>query len=254
MNRRGLLLVLVAAVLFGASAPAASGLVGEVGPFALAGLLYLGAALAVAPAVVGSSRRAATGSLGEAWRHEGRALLGAVVVGGGIGPALLMAGLARTSAASASLLLNLELAATVALAATVFREHLGARVLAGSALVSLAGVVLVAEPGATLDSGALLVVAACVAWGVDNGLTAGIERFRGWGVGISALRAGGARAHRGRSVEHRRPLRRGLRTRSPAGASVGLASERPSARGDKHIPGKSLRRSSKPDRNRERRM
>ena len=36
-----------------------------------------------------------------------------------------MAGLARTNAASASILLNTELAATVVIAAVLFREHLG---------------------------------------------------------------------------------------------------------------------------------
>ena len=40
----------VAAVLFGASAPAASELASELSPFTLAGLLYLGAGLVVLPA------------------------------------------------------------------------------------------------------------------------------------------------------------------------------------------------------------
>lgn len=42
----------MAAVLFGASAPAASKLAGDVNAFALAGLLYLGAGLAVFPATI----------------------------------------------------------------------------------------------------------------------------------------------------------------------------------------------------------
>ena len=33
------------------------------------------------------------------------------------------------------------------------------------------------QPGASLDVGALLVIAACVAWGFDNGLTASIEQL-----------------------------------------------------------------------------
>ena len=44
---------LVAAVLFGASAPLASELAGSVPAFTLAGLLYVGAAIATAPAIVG---------------------------------------------------------------------------------------------------------------------------------------------------------------------------------------------------------
>lgn len=111
-------------------------------------------------------------------RAGARPLLIAVIAGGAIGPVLLMAGLARTSAASASLLLNLELAATVLLAATVFREHLGARVIASAGVVTLSGVVLVWEPGAAVDVGGLLIVGACLFWGLDNSVTALIDQIR----------------------------------------------------------------------------
>ncbi|MFV0524657.1 MAG: DMT family transporter [Acidimicrobiales bacterium] len=169
--RTGVLRCLLAAALFGASAPAAAPLARDTNPLVLAGLLYLGAGLAVLPQVmIRPPDRVALR------RDAGPAAL-AVVAGGAVGPALLMAGLARTSAANASILLNLELAATVALAATVFREHLGRRLLIGAGLVVLAGVVLVWEPGAAPDPGALLVVAACAAWGFDNGVTARIDQL-----------------------------------------------------------------------------
>lgn len=162
---------LLAAVLFGASAPAASQLAGEIPTLALAGMLYLGAGLAVLPSVVRSPPTI------DAIRREWRPALVAVIAGGAIGPALLVAGLARTSAASASILLNLELAATVALAATVFREHLGRRVVAGAIFVTAAGVVLAWEPGADVSVGALMIAGACVAWGFDNGVTAKIDQL-----------------------------------------------------------------------------
>lgn len=171
MTRIGLWRCLVAAVLFGASAPAASRLAGEVPTLVLAGLLYLGAALAVLPGVVRSPPSM------DAVRRDWRPAAVAVVAGGAIGPALLVAGLARTSAASASILLNLELAATVALAATIFREHLGRRVVGGATLVTAAGVVLGWQPGAAVSIGALLIAGACVAWGVDNGVTARIDQL-----------------------------------------------------------------------------
>jgi drug/metabolite transporter (DMT)-like permease len=159
-------------MLFGASAPAASELAADLSPFTLAGLLYLGAALVVLPA---SARdRPSVGAL----RAGARPLVIAVVAGGAIGPVLLMAGLARTSAATASLLLNLELAATVLLAATVFREHLGARVIASAGVVTLSGVVLVWAPGAVVDPGGLLIVGACMCWGLDNSVTAMIDQVR----------------------------------------------------------------------------
>jgi drug/metabolite transporter (DMT)-like permease len=169
--RRGALRCLAAAVLFGASAPAASVLAGDMPTLVLAGLLYVGAALAVLPTVARNRPTAA------ALRAGGRPLVLAVVFGGAIGPALLVAGLERVPAASASLLLNVELVAAVALAALVFREYLGRRLLVAAGLVALAGVLLVWEPGAANDIGGLLVVGACIAWGIDNGVTARIDQL-----------------------------------------------------------------------------
>lgn len=171
VNRAGVLRCLLAAVLFGATAPAASELAGSVPTFTLAGLLYLGAAIAVLPAVV--RRPPSRNALVSEWKP----VLVAVVAGGAVGPVLLVAGLARTEAASASILLNTELPATVILAALVFREHLGRRLLWSAALITLAGALLTWEPGATFDIGAVLIVAACACWGLDNGVTARIEHL-----------------------------------------------------------------------------
>lgn len=169
--RRGVIRCLAAAMLFGASAPAASALAGDLPTLALAGLLYVGAAFAVLPTV---ARHRPTPA---ALRAGGRPLVLAVVFGGAIGPVLLVAGLERIPAATASLLLNFELVATVALAAFVFREHLGRRLLVAAGLVALAGVLLVWEPGAAIEVGGLLVVGACVAWGIDNSVTARIDQL-----------------------------------------------------------------------------
>lgn len=187
MNRPGVMRCLLAAALFGAAAPAASQLAGSVPAFTLAGLLYIGAAIAVAPTVL---RRPPT-----SWaiRTEWRPATVAVIAGGAVGPVLLMAGLARTTAASASILLNFELVATVVLAALFFREHLGVRLLASATLITVAGVLLAWEPGAAVDAGALFVIAACVAWGLDNCVTARIEHLAPEHVvALKGIVAGGA--------------------------------------------------------------
>ena len=171
MNRAAVLRCLLAAVLFGATAPAASELAGAIPAFTLAGLLYLGAAVAVLPSV--ARRPPSRDALVSEWKPA----LVAVVAGGAVGPVLLVAGLARTDAASASILLNTELPATVILAALVFREHLGRRLLWSAALITLAGALLTWQPGATVDTGAVLIIAACACWGLDNGVTARIEHL-----------------------------------------------------------------------------
>lgn len=174
--RAGVARCALAALLFGATAPIASRLAGEVGAFTLAGLLYVGAGLAVAPVVVHRRRRGA----GDRWRRAAGRLAVAVVAGGAAGPVLLAAGLARTPAATASLLLNLELVATTVLAAVVFREHVGRRVGVGTALVFAAGVVLTWAPGSggsPFQAGALLIAAACACWAVDNCVTARLDEL-----------------------------------------------------------------------------
>jgi drug/metabolite transporter (DMT)-like permease len=155
-----------AAALFGASTPLASRLADHTTAPVLAGLLYVGAAVAVAPF---AHRNAVDRA---AFRRGSRRLAVAVGAGGFLGPLLLTAGLARTPAATASLLLNLELVATTVLAAVLFHEHIGRRVGTGTIAVVAAGLALVWNGSPEPRLGALLIVGACVCWGLDNCVTA----------------------------------------------------------------------------------
>lgn len=158
---------LLAAALFGASTPMAKLLLDGVGPLTLAGLFYLGAALATAP-----------GALRGVWdRSELRRLLGAVIFGGVLGPALVLLGLRMAPAGSVALWLNLEAPATALLGWALFKEHLGGRVLGAAALTWLASVLLAAPSGWAAWQAALLVALGCLCWGLDNNLTAVIERL-----------------------------------------------------------------------------
>lgn len=167
--RRGAALGLLAAALFGVSAPIAKRLLGDVTPQVLAGLLYLGAGVAL------SLYRWIRPSTVEAPLERGDLpRLAAVVLAGGVaGPLLMLFGLQRTSAVTGSLLLNLEAPFTIALAVLAFREHLG-RYAAGAAALILSGAtILKVGPGAHRadTAGVLLLAGACAAWAVDNNLT-----------------------------------------------------------------------------------
>src|SRR5262249_53918146 len=86
-------------------------------------------------------------------------------------PVLLMLGLMTTPASTASLLLNLEGVFTAGMAWFVFREHFDLRIFLGM-LAIVAGAVLLSWSGrAGLFWGAVLVVAACAGWAIDNNLT-----------------------------------------------------------------------------------
>ena len=96
----------------------------------------------------------------------------AIGMGGVVGPVLLMFGLSHTKASSAALLLNTEGLATTAIAWVVFRENVDRWLIVG-AFAIVSGAVLLSwnGEGVSLESGSLLVIAACVAWGVDNNFT-----------------------------------------------------------------------------------
>ena len=171
MTRPGIPLALSSAVLFGASTPFAKLLLGSVDPWMMAGLLYLGAGLGLA--LVHLSRAAVNLPSVEAplRRRDVPWLLLVILAGGLGGPLLLMFGLARTEAAGASLLLNLEGLATMTIAWVAFRENVDRRLLLGACAI-LAGAVLLSWQGhASFQWGAVLIAGACLCWGLDNNLT-----------------------------------------------------------------------------------
>ena len=166
-----MLAALGAALLFGASTPLAKALLGAVPPVLLAGLVYAGSGIGLWSARIVRDRGVKGATLS---REEWPWLAGAIVAGGVFGPMLLMYGLTRTSAAAASLLLNLEAVLTALLAWIAFRENADRRIVLGMALIVAGGALLawpVSDTGRTNLSGALAVAGACACWAVDNNLT-----------------------------------------------------------------------------------
>src|SRR5580704_8518576 len=154
----GVPMALAAAVLFGAAAPFAKLLLGEVEPQLLAGLFYLGAGIGLAAVHVG---RTALGiPAPEAPLRAGDLpwLAAVVVFGGVLGPL--------------SLLLNLEGLFTMGIAWLVCRENVDRRLLLGAfAILAGAAILSWGGRGVEIDTGAVLIAAACLAWGIDNNLT-----------------------------------------------------------------------------------
>lgn len=171
---RAALPALGAAILFGASTPFAKQLIGNGSgpsfPFLLAGLLYLGSGLGLTLTRLVRDR---------GWNpvamppHEWLWLMGAIVFGGVLGPLLLMVGLSHTTAANASLFLNLESVLTAVLAWVVFKEHTDRRIVLGMVLIVVGGAVLAWPTGESSASGIgpLALAGACLAWAIDNNLT-----------------------------------------------------------------------------------
>ena len=189
----GIMAALGAAALFGAGTPFAKLLLGQTNPWMLAALLYLGSG-----AGLWLMRLARRSPRAQLTRQELAWLAGAVVAGGMVGPVLLMTGLAHMPASGAALLLNMEGVLTALIAWLVFRENVDRRIALGMACI-VAGSVALSWPAEGLSGltpavlwPAVAVLAACLAWAVDNNLTRKVSlNDASWIAMVKGLAAGG---------------------------------------------------------------
>ncbi len=169
LRYRGALYAIVAAVLFGISAPIAKLLLPGAGFLMLASLLYLGAGVGLSLIVLmRRGRREAS-----LQRSDFLPIAGIIVAGGIVGPILLLYGLQSVSGVVGSLLLNLEAPFTMILAVLVFREHMNRTEMIAAVLIIGGAVILSYVPGQLRAEvvGALAIAGACLAWAIDNNLT-----------------------------------------------------------------------------------
>lgn len=190
IKHKGVLAALSAAILFGASTPLTKLLLGDVDPWFLAGVLYLGSGIGLGVVRLASrgDRRSQLGPGEWPW------LVGAVLAGGVAGPVLLMYGLSGTAASTSSLLLNAEGVFTAVLAWVVFRENADRRIVLGM-LAIIAGAGVLSWPGGSVEASwpAVAVLGACLCWAVDNNLTRKVSlsdpiqiaAFKGLGAGLT---------------------------------------------------------------------
>jgi drug/metabolite transporter (DMT)-like permease/membrane protein DedA with SNARE-associated domain len=169
---------LLAAVLFGAGAPLAKLLLGNIEPVPLAAFLYLGSGLGLLLfwSLQGKGQRRNSGEA-QLDKSDLPWLAGAILAGGVAAPIVLMFSLRDTPAATASLLLNFEMVATTLIAALVFKEAIGRRVWWAIAAITVAGIILSWNGGSEwgFSLGALGVISACILWGMDNNFTRNIS-------------------------------------------------------------------------------
>jgi drug/metabolite transporter (DMT)-like permease len=186
---RGGLLAIAAATLFGISTPLVQHAGSGLGAFTTAALLYAGAALAGALLREPAHREAAL------LRTDLPRLALMALFGAAIGPVALAWGLQHTSGTGASLMLALEALFTAVLAQLLYREVMDRRVKSAMLLLLAGGIVLILDRGLQGDAqllGLLAVIAATLAWGIDNTLSRALaERDPGQVVlGKSLLGAG----------------------------------------------------------------
>ncbi|HUK27935.1 MAG TPA: DMT family transporter [Candidatus Acidoferrales bacterium] len=190
----GTAFVLFAAAIYSLSTPFSKPLDGILSFQQLAGLLYFGSGLgAVILGIV--TPRSMISSGHSLTVRDFRWMSGGVIFGGIFAPLLLLIGLQSLPASSTSLLLNFEAVFTILVAWIVFREQINRRfatgafaILVGSALVSWNGFAAVSD-----IRGALMIVIACLCWGVENNFLRKIAHRNPFQIaGIRGFLAGGA--------------------------------------------------------------
>lgn len=163
---------LLAAALYAVSIPLAKLFLTDVSPLMLSALLYIGSGLGMA--IIGLGQKAVSKKPnGTPMRKTDVPYVIGMILLNTAALACLMLGLTLASASHVSLLNNLEISATALFAMLFFREKVPGRLWGAIFLVTLAGVLLSVESGETFSfsPGSLLVIAACVFWGLENNCT-----------------------------------------------------------------------------------
>lgn len=168
MKRFAIITGILSGFLFGVATPFSKVLLEGFNSFQLAGLLYLGAGLAMTPYILKKDSQVKM-----LFKPGSKAkTLGIIFFGGFLGPLLLLAGLKTANAASVSIWLNMELVATAILGVLIFKDSLDRFTWIGVILTIIAGVITSFGEGLSGVTPGLLITAACFCWGVDNHLTA----------------------------------------------------------------------------------
>ncbi len=163
---------ILAAALYAVNSPVSKLLLNHVPAALLAGFLYLGAGIGMF--FVGKIQNAANIGHGELplTKKDLPFTVGMVVLDIAA-PICLMAGLANTTAANASLLNNFEIVATSVIALLLFGEAIRPRLWCAIACVTAASAMLSFEDinSLSFSFGSLLVLLAAAFWGLENNCT-----------------------------------------------------------------------------------
>lgn len=185
-----------ATILFGTATPLLKILVDGMAPLLLIAFLALGSGTGVLCwRMVSGGSRFTTGQP-RTGRREQFLLAGTVIIGGFVAPVTQCFALTVTPAATAALLLNFEIVATVLLAFWVFHEP--ADKMMGLALILIfAGSILLGWNGESalgISLGALGIILSGFFWGIDNNCMAHITAYPPELIGLYKVIFGGSNA------------------------------------------------------------
>lgn len=194
-NKWAIFFAILAAALYAISMPFSKILLKEVSPMMMAAFLYIGAGigmLLMAPVRVHMKFPKEEKLARKDFPYTLSMVLLDIAA-----PIFLMFGLKSTAAANASLLNNFEIVATAVIALLLFHEKISRRLWISIVLVTIACIMLSVDDMSSLSFsyGSLLVLAACICWGLENNCTRCISQkdpmeivtIKGFGSGLGSF-------------------------------------------------------------------
>jgi len=187
---------ILAALFYGFGAPLSKLLLNYISPYLMSSLLYFGAGFGMALITLLNKRQRAD-NIFKGFKKKDIKYIILMVLLDIIAPILLMLGLLKTTASTASLLNNFEIVFTGIIAMIFFKEIIGRRMWFSIILILIAGVLLTFEDftGFHLSLGALFVIGASLSWGLENNCTRMLSKgnplhvviIKGFGSGLGSL-------------------------------------------------------------------
>lgn len=170
---KGIIFALLSPLLYSITLPLDKLILGISGPGMLAGSLFLGSGVGMS--VVYLLRQLFIGKSSISSRLSGSnwIWLGMyILIGGVLGVGSLIIGLNNISAASASLLLNLEGVFTALIAWIFFKDHFNWHVALGLIAITIGGILLFWNEGSNfkVSFGAVAVLVTCLSWAIGNNI------------------------------------------------------------------------------------
>lgn len=189
-------LAILAAALYGISAPVSKLLLAELSPTLMAALLYLGAGAGMLVVNLINQLFKRERLEAKMTKKELPFIIGMVVLDI-IAPIFLMTGLLLTTSSNASLLNNFEIVATSMIALFIFKESIGKRMWVAIGLITLSSIILSVQDFSSFSFsiGSVFVLLACISWGFENNCTRMLSMkdplqivvIKGFGSGVGAL-------------------------------------------------------------------
>lgn len=161
---------ILAALCYGISIPISKILLENIPPVFIAGLLYIGGGMGML--LIKLIKKENLLKEAKLTKNEMPYVIGMVILDV-LAPIFLMLGLAKTTAATASLLNNFEIVATSVIALIIFKETIGRKTWIAIVFITIASVILSVEDfsSLTFSFGAIFVLLACICWGLENNCT-----------------------------------------------------------------------------------